>query len=198
MWRPVSSMAASFTQAPVLSYTDGAHLHSHPQAFPPSVFSYVQGPGVGHSRDSFNQAFYRWRQPSLTDISMHDYSTRACSTRASSSRQVTDPMSIVATEPPRSPIMDALCEVLAQTPKTSRASEKENSQDSREESTTPITKTPANCNSLDTTAVESLNGSKRQRITASASATATATAIDLEDESRRSASRRKVSSKERK
>lgn len=196
MWRPVSSMSTSFTPAPFLGYIDGVHLHGHghhSQGLPPGLLSFGQTSEFEYSRDMFNRAFQGWRQPSFTDVSMYDGSTPACPTRATSSRQVTDPMSIVTADLADPTLMDTLCEALARTPTTLRVIEKDDVQEAPDDSiTTPSreeTSTNRECSS--TTAVSGPEGSKRQKLSTPLSTRA----IDLADAARSSPTRRKVSSK---
>ncbi|RFU26323.1 hypothetical protein B7463_g10014, partial [Scytalidium lignicola] len=126
MWRPVSSTAAIFAQPSLLPYVGdsvqghGYSPHGRSQLVPtyaPDISSqfmnpttmacFSQQPGF----EPYNPAFHRWRQPSSSDVSMRD-----CSTRASSRRYVTDPMSVVGEEPASTqsvaPEIDDLCDAL--------------------------------------------------------------------------------------
>jgi hypothetical protein len=133
MWRHVSLVGPYFTQtsSPRQGSETIEHGHSPRHAstltratfpapkigsmLPPAVPTFPRQPNYDPFTDPVHAAFRGWRQPS-SDVSMPDYSDP--STRANTSRNVSDPMQISQTidcrfeSMPNPGAYDALCEAL--------------------------------------------------------------------------------------
>ncbi|KAH8815144.1 hypothetical protein F5884DRAFT_641437, partial [Xylogone sp. PMI_703] len=120
MWRPVSSATVLFTQpytqqqicegAQGQVWSPHRRTQQHPDVgrqvmLPACVSSFSPQPNCEPLENYFNPAFRRWRQPSSSDVSMHDYSTRAGSVR-----HFTDPASVIGIDRESTPTMNSLCE----------------------------------------------------------------------------------------